>query len=101
MTIPAVQQQAEEAPRSDAAPKAAREAAEALFQVMYSQKSRFERIASELGLSMPQAGTLVHLEQPMSMGALADELSCDASNITGIVDKLETRGLLQRHPSTE
>ena len=30
------------------------------------------------------------------MGALADALSCDASNITGLVDRLEARGLITR-----
>jgi len=30
------------------------------------------------------------------MSTLADVLACDASNITGIVDKLESRGLIAR-----
>jgi DNA-binding MarR family transcriptional regulator len=30
------------------------------------------------------------------MSVLADTLICDASNVTGIVDKLETRGLIVR-----
>jgi DNA-binding MarR family transcriptional regulator len=30
------------------------------------------------------------------MSSLADTLACDASNITGIVDKLESRGLVTR-----
>ncbi len=30
------------------------------------------------------------------MNGLADALDCDASNITGLVDKLEMRGLIQR-----
>jgi DNA-binding MarR family transcriptional regulator len=30
------------------------------------------------------------------MGELADVLSCDASNVTGIVDRLESRGLVER-----
>ncbi len=30
------------------------------------------------------------------MSALADALWCDASNVTGIVDKLESRGLIER-----
>jgi DNA-binding MarR family transcriptional regulator len=35
------------------------------------------------------------------MGELAHALSCDASNVTGLVDRLESRGLLQRSPSAE
>jgi DNA-binding MarR family transcriptional regulator len=33
---------------------------------------------------------------PLAMSALADTLSCDASNVTGVVDKLEARGLIAR-----
>ena len=32
------------------------------------------------------------------MGRLARSLACDASNVTGIVDRLEARGLLERQP---
>jgi MarR family transcriptional regulator, organic hydroperoxide resistance regulator len=35
----------------------------------------------------------------MSMRSLADCLGCDASNVTGIVDRLEGRGLVERRPS--
>ena len=30
------------------------------------------------------------------MGRLAETLACDASNVTGLVDRLESRGLVQR-----
>lgn len=33
------------------------------------------------------------------MGRLAETLACDASNVTGLVDRLESRGLVRRHPS--
>ena len=33
------------------------------------------------------------------MGELAETLSCHASNVTGLVDGLESRGLLRRRPS--
>jgi DNA-binding MarR family transcriptional regulator len=33
------------------------------------------------------------------MGRLAETLSCDASNVTGLVDRLEARGLVRRLPS--
>jgi DNA-binding MarR family transcriptional regulator len=35
------------------------------------------------------------------MRRLADTLSCDASNVTGLVDRLESRGLVQRQPSPQ
>ena len=33
------------------------------------------------------------------MGQLAGALACDASNVTGLVDRLESRGLVERRPS--
>jgi DNA-binding MarR family transcriptional regulator len=33
---------------------------------------------------------------PLAMSALAETLTCDASNITGVVDKMEARGLIAR-----
>ena len=36
------------------------------------------------------------LDRPLPMSTLADALACDASNVTGIVDKLESRGLITR-----
>jgi DNA-binding MarR family transcriptional regulator len=44
---------------------------------------------------------LIEPGQPLPMGRLADTLSCDASNVTGLVDRLETRGLLRRRPSAD
>jgi DNA-binding MarR family transcriptional regulator len=50
------------------------------------------------GLTMTQAKMLILLrQQPLPMRALAGRLACDASNITGLVDRLEARGLVARH----
>ena len=35
------------------------------------------------------------------MSRLADTLSCDASNVTGLVDRLESRGLVRRRSSPQ
>lgn len=35
-------------------------------------------------------------DAPLAMSALAETLACDASNVTGVVDKLEARGLIAR-----
>jgi DNA-binding MarR family transcriptional regulator len=37
----------------------------------------------------------------MSMSALAELLMCDASNVTGIIDKLEARGFAKRVPAED
>ena len=34
------------------------------------------------------------------MGQLAETLACDASNVTGLVDRLESRGLVRRQSSS-
>lgn len=47
-------------------------------------------------LTPPLAMTLRLLDEPRSMRYLADAHHCDASNITGIVDRLEKRGLVER-----
>lgn len=50
----------------------------------------FDRSA-EFDLSPPLAKALQELRHPLSMGELAECLFCDASNVTGIVDRLEDR----------
>ena len=58
--------------------------------------------AEEFGLAPAQAMALNELEadRPLSMRELAVRLKCDPSNITGLIDRLEARGLVQRqiHP---
>jgi DNA-binding MarR family transcriptional regulator len=55
----------------------------------------FERLRAH-ELSPPQAHTLKLLSEPQPMRWLADAQGCDASNITGIADRLEERGLIER-----
>lgn len=62
---------------------------------------RFVEIAQELGVTPPLLGALRFLEQPQTMGRMAELLHCDPSNVTGIVDALEDRDLATRRPSTE
>jgi len=72
-----------------------------LFRFMQLQRARYSSLAAELDLSPVQASVLKELEPgtPVAMHALADALACDASNVTGIVDRLEARGLLERRES--
>lgn len=60
---------------------------------------RFVEIARELGVTPPLLGALRFLEEPQTMGRMAELLSCDPSNVTGIVDALEDRKLAERKPS--
>ena len=45
-----------------------------------------------------QSMALMHLrpDEPMTMSAMAHALKCDNSNVTGIVDRLEAVGLVER-----
>ena len=56
---------------------------------------------AEFDLSEAQGRALSLLEpgRPLAMSELAEALSCDASNVTGIVDRLEARGLIERRPA--
>lgn len=59
-------------------------------------RAEFNAAAAELGLPPAQALALANLHSPAPMRRLAEWLSCEASNVTGIVDGLERRGLVTR-----
>jgi DNA-binding MarR family transcriptional regulator len=79
----------------------AMEAWSLLQRIMMSQRSLFFEVASEFDLAPAQMHALKALEpgKPRPMSELAGALRCDNSNVTGIVDRLEDRGLVQRVPS--
>lgn len=59
----------------------------------------FTVAAASENLTASQGKTLNVLRRgPASMSALATTLTCDASNMTGIIDRLEKRGLVRREP---
>jgi DNA-binding MarR family transcriptional regulator len=60
---------------------------------------RFIEIAHKVGVTPSILGALRFLEQPQTMGRMAELLHCDPSNVTGIVDALEERNLAGRKPS--
>jgi DNA-binding MarR family transcriptional regulator len=61
----------------------------------------FLPIVRELGLRPASFGTLRALDGPRTMSQIAAVLHCDNSNVTGIVDGLEERGLARRTPSEQ
>ncbi|MBL7255545.1 MarR family winged helix-turn-helix transcriptional regulator [Paractinoplanes lichenicola] len=69
------------------------------FHVSGRLQQGFNAIAAELDLTPVQAVALVNLRDPAPMRDLAGVLHCDASNVTGIVDGLERRGLVTREPA--
>ncbi|WP_369639080.1 MarR family winged helix-turn-helix transcriptional regulator [Nocardia sp. JMUB6875] len=50
-----------------------------------------------LGLTAAQATALREMTGPMTMRELAARMSCEPSNATFVVDKLEQQGLIERH----
>lgn len=87
--------EAAEVPRGEAS--LAREAWAPLFELIQEQMRNFPALAAEFELSPVQAHVLRTLGYgPQPMSTLAGYLSCDASNVTGLVDRLETRGLVER-----
>lgn len=70
-----------------------------LYDFVYAYDTAFEHAAQKTGLSGAQACLLVQLGRgSRSMGQLATELVCDASNISQLVARLEARGLVVREP---
>jgi DNA-binding MarR family transcriptional regulator len=67
--------------------------------IFFSERPpRVPAVAAELDLS-PMGLKLLYMLEPGTeppMSALAETLFCDASNVTGIVDRLEARGLIER-----
>ncbi|MEU4620204.1 MarR family transcriptional regulator [Actinoplanes sp. NPDC023801] len=72
------------------------ELADLVFATAGRLRHGFNSAAAELDLPPAQALALVNLRGSVPMRDLADQLSCDASNVTGIVDGLERRGLVTR-----
>ena len=59
----------------------------------------YESGAAEHALTGAQARLLSLLcLEPLPMRRLAQQLKCEPSNVTGIVDRLEARGLVERRP---
>jgi DNA-binding MarR family transcriptional regulator len=82
---------------ANAAATPAREAWGRLARLVYPPP--FLAVARKLDLRPPALGTLRLLDEPRAMGEIARFLHCDSSNVTGIVDGLEERGLVRREPS--
>jgi MarR family transcriptional regulator, organic hydroperoxide resistance regulator len=76
----------------------AHEAQKLFFEIGMDHRGRVGTRLTELGLTFSQAHALRLLDpqRPLPMSALAERLFCDASNVTGIADRLEARGLVER-----
>jgi len=72
-----------------------------LVKFFFTQRRHLPAADAAADLSPVQCHVLHLLEpdRPLPMARLAETLSCDASNVTGLIDRLEERGLVQRRAS--
>jgi DNA-binding MarR family transcriptional regulator len=72
-----------------------------LAELWAAARVEIARGLAELELTPIQAHVLRLLDpdRPLAMSEIADALVCDASNVTGLVDRLEARRLVERRGS--
>jgi len=73
-----------------------------LTEVTFRQRRFFVMAAASFGLNPGSLKALLELDadNPVPMRALAEAWHCDASNVTWLVDQLESRQLVERQVST-
>src|ERR1700716_2815071 len=76
------------------------EAWQLLTQLFFAHRASLPSLAAQLQLSPAQCHVLHLIEpgQPIPMGQLAVTLACDASNVTGLVDRLPAARRVGRPP---
>ncbi|OAR25668.1 MarR family transcriptional regulator [Streptomyces sp. ERV7] len=75
------------------------EVVELIGSVVARYHEEYERAAAEHALTGAQARVLGLLSlEPVPMRQIARKLKCEPSNVTGIIDRLEARGLVERRP---
>ncbi|MBT2383596.1 MarR family winged helix-turn-helix transcriptional regulator [Streptomyces sp. ISL-11] len=86
-------------PRTDAL---TREVVDLIANVVARYHEEYEEAAGKHSLTGAQAKVLALLSlEPMPMRRIAQQLKCEPSNVTGIVDRLEARGLVERRPDAD
>ncbi|MEU1408687.1 MarR family transcriptional regulator [Streptomyces sp. NPDC005728] len=60
--------------------------------------ARMREWVTGLGLTVAQASALREMTGPMTMRELAGRMSCEPSNATVVIDKLESLRLIERRP---
>lgn len=83
--------------------RAAQELSQVFYELLMRHKVHFTAEVTDLSLSPIQARTLLCIDpqRPATMSEVAQELGCGPSNITGLIDKLEARGLVERRASKD
>ncbi|NUK05167.1 MarR family transcriptional regulator [Streptomyces lunaelactis] len=75
------------------------EVVELIGTVVARYYAEYEQAAAKHSLTGAQARVLSLLTlEPTPMRRIAQKLKCEPSNVTGIIDRLEARGLVERRP---
>ncbi len=82
-------------------PPAPRDLARLMIRAAEAAKRAFADAVGTEGLTSQQARAIFFLQQPRAMTELAEHLRCDASNITGIADRLSRAGWVTRVPGED
>jgi DNA-binding MarR family transcriptional regulator len=88
-------------PAADPDAAAIGDTASLLMMVTEWMRRSFGEVAASFDLTPVQARALLGLKSAVPMRSLADHLHCDASNVTGIADRLEAGGLVTRQASRD
>ncbi len=73
---------------------------QAVLALSERMRRHYAARVEEFDLTSTQAHLMRELAPgPCPMGELAGRLACDASNVTGLTDRLEARGLVERRAS--
>ncbi len=72
-----------------------------LYEAIDEQRRGFLAVAEAHGLTAAQARSILRLYEPTPMRVLAEHLDCDASNVTGIADRLRARDLVEARPGSD
>jgi DNA-binding MarR family transcriptional regulator len=70
-----------------------------LLVAAHSLEDRIEGSLGELGLSLAKLNVLsrmVEADEPLTLGEIASRLKCVRSNVTQLIDRLESDGLVRR-----
>lgn len=71
-----------------------------VFEVARLMKRRFEEQAKSHGITLPQWRALAQIatHDGISQRALSGQIDADPMTVSGILDRLEKRGLIERYP---
>ena len=83
---------------SDAQAAADWELGKLVHELDMQNNARMRERVTRLALTTAQASALRELTGPMTMGELAGQMSCEPSNATVVIDKLENQRLIERRP---